>query len=441
MNAWVAIVAVLTVLMTALGTLRWYQLAHKPHPEVVRKLLHIIMGGIAVTFPWVFSEAWPVWLLAGLSALTLISIKYFPPWRSSLGNVVCSVKRKTYGEICFPLSVAILFSVAHTQPLLYCIPMAILSIADASSALIGIFFGKHKYSTADGNKTAEGSITFFIVASLSTALPLLALGIDPAHAVLISLLLGCLVTLFEAIAWQGLDNLFIPLSAYALLQAGLQTHVAILMQQLLVASTLLIAAIAWRRRTTLNDSAALGAGLFTYLSWTIGGWEWALAPLTVLVFHRLILPAKYRRRETRPQTIHEVIWVASLGFVWLWVSKVTDQSLLLPYTLTYAAHLAAIGCAHAALPQAHSLKLHALVQSCVSAWLALFIPYLLMAGLAQPAIIASLWSLVAMLVCAAAFLDVFRAEETTFHSLHRWARQTGLVALSSVIVFGLSYLG
>lgn len=439
MNAWAAIIAVLSVLMASIALLRWYQAAHKPHPEVLRKLLHVIMGGITISFPWVFSAVWPVWVLALTSAITLSAIKYQPRLKKSIGSVICSVNRQTYGEICFPLAVAILFTVAHTQPLLYCIPMAILAIADASSALIGMFLGSIKYSTADGTKTVEGSLAFFVIASLSTALPLGAVGLDLTHTVLLSLLLGCLVTMFEAIAWQGLDNLFIPLSAYALLKTGLTMPVPILAQQLAVACLLLALAIAWRRRTSLNDSAVMGAGLFCYLSWAIGGFAWTLAPLTVLAAHRIILPAKYRRRDTRPHTIYEVLWVTCLGFVWLWLSKITGmgQGLLLPYTLTYAAHLCVIGAAHVTMPQARALKSHAVLQSCLASWLALFIPYAFIVGQSPDTITHSICALISMLICATAFCSVHRGTENNFHSTTRWAQQTGLVAACSLAVFAV----
>lgn len=435
MNAWIAIASVLAVLLASISLLRWYQISHKPHPEIVRKLLHVIMGSVTIAFPWVFHETWPVWLLAGLCAATLGAIKYQPNLKKSVGGVVCAVERKTYGEICFPLSVAILFTAAHTEPLLYCVPMAILSIADASSALVGMFYGKHKYSTSEGNKTAEGSLTFFALASLSTVVPLLVMGVAAERALLIALLLACLVTLFEAIAWQGLDNLFIPLSAYALLLTGLTTAISDLAQQLAVACVLLVVAILIRGRTTLNDSAAIGAGLFCYLSWAIGGWTWCIAPLTVLGVHRLILPAKYRRRDSRPHTIHEVIWVASLGFFWLWLSKTTGHSFLLPYTLTYAAQLALIGCAHATMPQAHGLKMRAAIQSCIVAWGALFLPFALTSGIEPASVALSISSLVAMLICAAAFLAIHRGEADNFHSITRWAQQTGVVAACSAAVF------
>lgn len=435
MNAWIAIGSVLAVLFASLSLLRWYQISQKPHPEIVRKLLHVLMGSVTITFPWVFHEVWPVWLLAAASACTLATIKYQPRLMKSVGSVVCSVGRKTYGEICFPLSVAILFTAAHTQPLLYCVPMAILSIADASSALVGMFYGKHKYSTSEGNKTAEGSLTFFALASLSTLAPLLVMGVDAERAVLISLLLGCLVTLFEAIAWQGLDNLFIPLSAYAMLLTGMTTPLGDLVQQLAVACLLVVASVLLRSRTKLNDSAVLGAGLFCYLSWAIGGWTWCIAPLTVLGVHRLILPAKYRRQDSRPHTIYEVIWVASLGLFWLWLSKTTGVSFLLPYTLTYAAQLALIGCAHATMPQAQSLKIHAAVQSSVIAWAALFLPFSLITGFSTESVALAICSLLAMLICAMAFLAIHRGEANNFHSITRWAQQTGVVAACSAAVF------
>lgn len=437
MNPWVAISSIMALLLTAIGLLRWYQTARHPHPEVVRKLLHVFMGAVTVTFPWVFQQTWPVWVLAVLAIASLTALKYVPQLRRNAGAVVCAVDRPSYGDICFPLGAAILFSVAHSEPLLYCVPMVILTIADASSALIGIRFGKRKYSTADGNKTAEGSAAFFLIAAITTLLPLLMLGTETLHALVLSLLLACLVTMFEAIAWQGLDNLFIPLSAYAMLRAGLPMTVEQLVPQLVVACAFALLTLIFRHRTTLNDSAALGAGLFCYLSWAIGGWQWLVAPLAVTITHRLILPAKYRRSAARPQTIHEVVWVASLGFFWLWLSSVTGEPLLLPYTLTYAAHLALIGCAHTSMPQATGLKSHAVIKSSLVAWVALFLPYALLEHFSAAAMSLCLLGLGVILLCSALFCVTYVGSESTFQSLRRWSQQTGMVAAASFTLFAL----
>ena len=39
--------------------------ARAADPELLRKLLHVGMGGVSLTLPWLFDTPWPVLLLAG----------------------------------------------------------------------------------------------------------------------------------------------------------------------------------------------------------------------------------------------------------------------------------------------------------------------------------------------------------------------------------------
>src|SRR5262249_18012010 len=152
-----------------------------PHPEVVRKLLHMGMGLVTLSFPWLFDETWPVIVLAVLSIALLTSARLVAGLKSSLGSVVSGVARASLGEISFPVGVAVLFVLLihggaapfDLRAVLYCIPVLLLTLADAAAALIGITYGRLQYPTADGVKSAEGSVAFFACAFFCTHVPLL----------------------------------------------------------------------------------------------------------------------------------------------------------------------------------------------------------------------------------------------------------------------------
>ena len=52
--------AVDAALGAMLAALSLYRRLGKPHPELLRKLLHVGMGLTTLLFPWLFADAWPV---------------------------------------------------------------------------------------------------------------------------------------------------------------------------------------------------------------------------------------------------------------------------------------------------------------------------------------------------------------------------------------------
>lgn len=188
------------------------------HPETTRKLLHLGLGGIALTYPFLFRSAWPVLVINfGFLCLLLGGLIHEPlqyRWR----DVVSRVERKTVGEFYFPISIALLFLLTGSDPLLFCIPVLILTIADAAAALVGCHYGRHTYRTAAGHKSLEGSAAFFLAAFLLTQLPLLLFTpLAPAAVIAIASTLALAMTIVEALSWRGLDNLLLPLASFALL--------------------------------------------------------------------------------------------------------------------------------------------------------------------------------------------------------------------------------
>ena len=227
--------------------LKVYREKCAPHPELLRKLLHIGMGLVTLSFPWLFARPWPVFVLAGVAAALLLAIKAPGPLRKLMGGVVDGVERQGYGDIYFPIAVALLFQLARGDKLLYCVPILLLTLGDAIAALVGVRYGSIKYTTGEGNKSAQGSLAFFIVGFFCTLAPLLLFTqTGRAQTLLISLIIGLLAMLLEAVAWSGLDNLFLPLGGFLLLKTHIGMSLSTLVTHFLVTLALFVFVVMWR---------------------------------------------------------------------------------------------------------------------------------------------------------------------------------------------------
>ena len=219
LNPWLGMGMVLGVFGTLMAGLQAYRRSSPTDPEVLRKLLHLGMGLLTLSFPWVFASAWPVLLLAALFAIGLAALRIFQPMQRLLGGVIDGVHRDSLGEIYFPLAVGLAFFLAMGDPAEFCTPMLILTLADTGAALIGARYGRRRFPSGRGWKSLEGSIAFLAISFPATLVSLrLLTDTGRAETVLIALVLALLLTLVEAAAGQGLDNLFIPLGGSLLLR-------------------------------------------------------------------------------------------------------------------------------------------------------------------------------------------------------------------------------
>jgi len=143
MNVFLAMAALMGSFVLLILGLAVYRRVASPQPESVRKLLHVISGLLTLSFPFLFTDIWPVLFLTASSATLIAAMKWMRPVRAHLGGVVGGEDRSTLGEIYFPIAVAIVFWLSHGKsPLLFCIPIVVLALADATGALIGIQIGR-----------------------------------------------------------------------------------------------------------------------------------------------------------------------------------------------------------------------------------------------------------------------------------------------------------
>ena len=178
------------------------------------------MGLFTLSLPWLFASAWPVVVMCGVTIALLLAIRRSPLLQSKFGGVLGKVARCSYGEIYFSIGVATLFVWARNDHVHYLIAILLLTFADAAAALVGKRFGSHPYPTFGGQKSVEGSLTFLTVAVACIYVPLaLSTNVDAVAALLPALTVALVLTLIEALASRGLDNLLLPLAAFVLLRS------------------------------------------------------------------------------------------------------------------------------------------------------------------------------------------------------------------------------
>jgi len=199
----------------------------KLQPEVSRKTIHVALGLYCLTFPLVFSAAWEVAAVCLLAGVVFLIARSAP----ALGEGLHGVKRYSFGELLFALSVALLFYLkdghyvlalhgvqSEPQLVLYVLPLLILTLCDAASALVGVNYGKTFFAVEDGVKSVEGVVAFVITAWLGALMVLLLLTDLPrADVIVLALITALFGAVFEAASWKGLDNLFIPVGLYFIL--------------------------------------------------------------------------------------------------------------------------------------------------------------------------------------------------------------------------------
>lgn len=217
--AWQAVLGVLALLGASMALLSaWARRGGVP-PEVVRKLLHVEMALVALSFPWLFESAWPVVALAAAAAGWFRLLRASSWLEARFGYALRAAQRDSCGETWFACGVCLAFLWTGGAPLAYGIAILVLGLADTAAALVGRRYGVPRRMPGGASKSLAGSAAFFAVA-LAVAFAGLqgtfAPGIGEALAA--AALLAVVTTVLEALSDRGLDNLLIPLGALASLQ-------------------------------------------------------------------------------------------------------------------------------------------------------------------------------------------------------------------------------
>jgi phytol kinase len=344
MPLWASFFVVLGCLASVFAALRlWQGRQPAPSPELVRKAAHIATGLVAASFPWLFDRVWPGIVLCMLTLAGMVLVHVTPRLRGTIGRVTGSVERRSWGEFYFPLAIAVVWGLSRRDPVLYVAPILLLTLGDAAAALVGVAYGRHKFRTSEGLKSIEGSLTFWVVGFVVTLAAFRALRpeLDSANAILIAILLGGLLLVFEAISWRGLDNLILPIAALALLQTYLDLDPRQLAQRIAAFGLIFGILLFYRSRMTLIGEGLLASALFLYGAWALGGWKW-LAPPAMVVLALAWLPHRGRAKRSANYGVFSVAAVTGPGLALLLGHLQTRADIWPAYVASFAAALAVV---------------------------------------------------------------------------------------------------
>lgn len=288
-------------------------------PELRRKAAHIALGLGCAAFPWIFTSPAPVWTLAALAIAGLATLRLRGARGTTLASALHDVGRRSWGELVFPLSVALVFHASSGRWQLYVPPLLVLTLADAAGALVGRRFGRHPLRMEGAQrKSLEGSLAVFLVAAPCVALPLAFFaGWAWPVALAAALLVAGLAALVEGVAFDGLDNLFLPLLAYAVLARAEVWEASGILTRL-AALALILATLALLRRhlSALTDAALMGLALALYLFVSLGGLDWLPGPLALATLY-LALQLRATDPAARHHPLAAVIACAAAPLAWL----------------------------------------------------------------------------------------------------------------------------
>jgi phytol kinase len=176
---------------------------HNFHPEIIRKFIHITVATFAASWPFFMSwnnvELMSLLLFAGI----VVSKRLY------FFKSIHSVKRLTWGEIFFPVSIG-MAALLSGNKWVFVAAMLHLGLADGLAAIIGTLFGhKHIYKVFGHKKSRAGSITFYIC---SFFIILFSVVLNGPHDGLSTLVwLPLVATGLESIGIAGTDNLLVPM--------------------------------------------------------------------------------------------------------------------------------------------------------------------------------------------------------------------------------------
>jgi len=208
------------MLVPAMGLLSMVRSTHKIGQELKRKSFHVGVGLASLSFPLVLNEPWKAMTGMGLAIAWMSAVRILPCLQRHFGSVLQDCDRKSMGEVYFALSIGALILLTPDSPLLYIIPVLILTLADTAAAIFGRLIPSKPLTGYLRGKSVAGCTAFFSVAAVICVVVLTVYTTLPAWQITTATLVVATATcLAEAICRHGLDNLMVPLVAWAVLSA------------------------------------------------------------------------------------------------------------------------------------------------------------------------------------------------------------------------------
>lgn len=327
----IAVISVL-VLLGLMAAVKKMAAAWDYSPEVQRKLVHIGTGLYALTLPWLFTDNWPVYMLIGLTLIVMGVLRMPVFAKGGIGETLHGVERQSYGDLLLALAVGTVFLLADGRAILYVLPIATLTLADAAAALTGSRYGRKFFTVEEGQKSFEGSTTFFVITLVISMVCLLLLSdVSRPNVILLSVMVAAFGTLVEADSWRGFDNFFLP----AGLMVFLESHMDSPWQDLVVLMMLfLLAIVVFLRVAARFDISKHAARVYVisfFLLISVTALQNTALPLLVFVAHAFA--HRLNPCEAKWPELDIVAALALASFGWLASEMIIPFNALMFYGL------------------------------------------------------------------------------------------------------------
>jgi phytol kinase len=217
-NSWLLVTVIGALLIGSMAALSAVRNAKRLSPEAARKALHVALGLTTLAFPWLFDDATPVLALAAFACLWFEAVRRWSPLARRFGSVLSAVARRGRGETHYAVGTALTFVAADGSAVSFCLPIAILALADAAAALAGRALGARPGAVRFGSKSLAGSTAFYVVALVVSIVGLMLADYALPAALGAAIIVASITALVEGIARNGADNLLIPVTAALLLR-------------------------------------------------------------------------------------------------------------------------------------------------------------------------------------------------------------------------------
>ena len=324
--------ASVAILLGLMAVVKRFASAREISPEVQRKLVHIGTGLYALTLPWLFTDDWPVFMLVGLTLVVMLILRLPAFAKGGIGETLHGVERQSYGDLLLALAVGTVFLLADGRAILYILPIATLTLADAAAALTGSRYGRKFFTVEDGQKSIEGSTAFFMITLVISMVCLLLLtDVSRPSVILLAVMVAAFGTLVEADSWRGFDNFFLP----AGLMVFLESHMNSPWQDLIaLIGMFMVAVIVFLRiapRFGITKHAARVYVISTFLLISVTALQNTVLPLLVFVMHAIAHRMNPCKAPYPALDIVAAVALASFG--WLAIGLVAEANALMYYGL------------------------------------------------------------------------------------------------------------
>lgn len=304
---WTWLLAFTLAIFLTLGISEFIRRIMRWSPEATRKLVHMFVGILVATTPFLLDSMWPMVIIGVTFAiLDFIAIRF------GFFQGMHGTSRITYGTVFYPISFVLLtLTLWQNHKLILVIAMLIMAISDAMAAIVGENVKRPiEFRLGAEKKSVQGSIAMFlttlliVLGAFAVAAELQLLALSSFKMLWIALVVAIVATMSETISAQGSDNLTVPLGAAFTLYYMLteSTHEAMVFTLGMILAAL-IGFVSYRLRF-LNKGGSVALFLLGTLVFGVGRWTFS-APILAFFVLSSVLSKLGKNRKLKLVNVFE----------------------------------------------------------------------------------------------------------------------------------------